>query len=46
MGPLADYFKLQPLPLAYFPILAALLIGYAALAQAMKAWYSARYGWQ
>jgi Mg2+-importing ATPase len=46
MGPLAEYFKLQPLPPAYFPILAALLVGYAALAQAMKGHYTRRYGWQ
>ncbi len=46
IGPFADYFKLQSLPLAYFPFLAAILLGYMALAQAMKGFYSRRYGWQ
>ena len=46
MGPLAAYFKLQPLPLAYFPYLLAILCGYALLTQAMKSFYLRRYGWQ
>ena len=46
MGPLAPYFKLQALPLAYFPILAAILVGYVTLTQAMKGFYSRRFGWQ
>jgi Mg2+-importing ATPase len=46
MGPLAHYFKLQALPLMYFPWLVAMLVGYAVLTQAVKGWYARRYGWQ
>lgn len=46
MGRLAHYFRLQALPLAYFPWLAAMLAGYAALTQTVKGWYARRYGWQ
>jgi len=46
MGPLAEYFKLQPLPAAYFAWLAATLLAYCALATAMKRLYIRRYGWQ
>ncbi|MCX7960979.1 MAG: magnesium-translocating P-type ATPase [Burkholderiales bacterium] len=46
MGPLAEYFKLQPLPPAFFPILAAILAGYVALATLMKIFYARRFGWQ
>ena len=46
MGRLAHYFRLQALPLAYFPWLAAMLAGYAALTQAVKGWYARRFGWQ
>ncbi|URI07495.1 magnesium-translocating P-type ATPase [Aquincola tertiaricarbonis] len=46
MGPLAHYFKLQALPWTYFPILALILLGYMGLTQAMKAFYSRRFGWQ
>jgi len=46
MGPLAHYFRLQPLPPAYFVILPVLLLGYTAATQAMKSWYLRRYGWQ
>ena len=46
MSPLASYFKLQALPLSYFPWLLAILIAYAALIQLMKKWYTRRYGWQ
>jgi Mg2+-importing ATPase len=45
MGPLAPYFKLAPLPGSYFGWLAAILLGYAALIQAMKGWYGRRFGW-
>ena len=45
-GPLAGYFKLEPLPLAYFPWLAAILLGYAVLTTVMKRHYIRRYGWQ
>ncbi|MFL9923298.1 magnesium-translocating P-type ATPase [Herbaspirillum lusitanum] len=46
MSPLAHYFKLEALPLSYFPWLIAILVCYAALIQGMKRWYSNRYGWQ
>ncbi|GLS02950.1 magnesium-translocating P-type ATPase [Chitiniphilus shinanonensis] len=46
MGPLAHYFKLQPLPWTYFPWLAAILLGYVSLTQYAKSHYARRYGWQ
>ncbi len=46
MGPLAGYFMLQPLPGLYFALLPLILVGYMALAQAMKGIYIRRYGWQ
>jgi Mg2+-importing ATPase len=46
LGPLAGYFKLQTLPLAYFPMLGGLLFAYMLLTQVMKGWYARRYGWQ
>ena len=46
MSPLAHYFKLQALPLTYFPWLLLILGAYAVLTQAMKGWYARRYGWQ
>jgi Mg2+-importing ATPase len=46
MGPYASYFKLQALPLSYFPWLVAILLGYMLLTQAMKGFYTRRYGWQ
>ena len=46
MGPLAGYFKLQALALAYFGWLAALVLGYAVLATVLKRFYVRRYGWQ
>jgi Mg2+-importing ATPase len=46
MSPLADYFKLQALPLGYFPWLIAILLAYATLTQLMKGWYTRRFGWQ
>jgi Mg2+-importing ATPase len=45
-GPLAHYFKLEPLPAAFYLWLAALLLGYALLTTAMKRWYTRRFGWQ
>ena len=45
-GPLADYFKLQALPPAYFGWLLAILLGYGTLTTLMKRFYSRRYGWQ
>ena len=46
MGPLAGTFKLVALPPAYFAWLPAILLGYAALATAMKRFYIHRHGWQ
>ncbi|MBB4864201.1 Mg2+-importing ATPase [Pseudomonas nitritireducens] len=46
MGPLAHSFRLQPLPLGYWPWLVAILLGYMALTQAVKGWFVRRYGWQ
>ena len=46
MGPIAHYFKLQALPLSYFPILAVILFFYMVLTQCMKHFYTKRYGWQ
>ena len=45
MGPFAEYFKLQALPLSYFGWLALILLGYMLLTQAMKSIYARRYGW-
>ena len=46
MGPFASAFKLQALPLNYFPILALILAGYVTLTQLMKRFYTQRFGWQ
>ncbi|TCM66496.1 Mg2+-importing ATPase [Acinetobacter calcoaceticus] len=46
MGPLAEYFKLQALPLSYFLYLPFILLGYMVLIQLMKSFYIKRYGWQ
>ncbi|MEO7030889.1 MAG: magnesium-translocating P-type ATPase [Herbaspirillum sp.] len=46
MSVLAPYFKLQALPLAYFPWLLLIVLSYAVLTQTMKGWYARRYGWQ
>ena len=46
MGPIASYFKLEALPLVYFPILLAILAGYMVLTQGMKRYYTSRFGWQ
>jgi Mg2+-importing ATPase len=45
-GPLAHAFKLEALPLAYFPWLILVLLGYLALTQTMKGVFARRYGWQ
>ena len=45
-GPLAGYFKLQALPLAYYGWLVAILLGYCVLTTVMKRFYIRRYGWQ
>ena len=46
MSQFAHYFKLQALPKLFFPWLIAVLLGYAALTQVMKTFYTRRYGWQ
>jgi P-type Mg2+ transporter len=46
MGPLAGYFKLQALPLGFYPWLAGILLGYALLVTLMKRVYIRRHGWQ
>jgi Mg2+-importing ATPase len=46
MGPFAHYFRLQALPLTYFPILVAILLGYVTLTQLLKRVYIRRFGWQ
>ncbi len=46
MGPLAGYFKLQALPLAYFPWLGGILLAYCLLTTVMKHYYVRRFGWQ
>ncbi len=46
MGPLAGDFKLQALPLSYFPWLAGILISYAVATTLMKRFYIRRFGWQ
>ena len=46
IGPLAEYFKLQALPLAYFAWLAGILMGYCVLTTVMKRYYIRRFGWE
>ncbi len=46
LGPMAGYFKLQSLPIAYYGWLVAILLGYGALTTVMKRFYIRRYGWQ
>ncbi|MEQ1668299.1 MAG: magnesium-translocating P-type ATPase, partial [Sulfuriferula sp.] len=46
MGPVAHYFKLQALPLSYYPFLVAMMGGYVGLTQLMKIYYTKHYGWQ
>ena len=45
MGPMAGYFKLEPLPLPYFGWLAGIVLGYILLTAAMKRYYIRRFGW-
>ena len=45
-GPLAEHFKLQPLPWLYFVLLPFILLGYVALTQTVKGFYRRRWGWQ
>jgi Mg2+-importing ATPase len=46
MGPLAHSFRMEALPLGYWPWLVAILLGYMALTQTVKGWFARRYGWQ
>ncbi len=46
MSPMADYFKLQALPLSYFPWLIAILLAYATLTTVLKKIYVRKFGWQ
>ena len=46
LGPLAGYFKLQALPLAYYGWLLAILLGYCTLTTLMKRVYIKHFGWQ
>ncbi|VVE24250.1 magnesium-translocating P-type ATPase [Pandoraea nosoerga] len=46
LSPFAETFRLQALPLAYFPMLAAILLAYAVLTQMMKGMFARRFGWQ
>jgi len=46
MSSLAGYFKLQALPMGYFPWLVAILFGYATLTTVMKKVYIRKFGWQ
>lgn len=42
---LGKALELSPLPLAYFPWLAAILVTYCVLGQLVKNWYARRYGY-
>jgi Mg2+-importing ATPase len=46
LSPFAETFRMQALPLAYFPMLAAILLAYAVLTQMMKGMFARRFGWQ
>ncbi|WP_192458138.1 magnesium-translocating P-type ATPase [Musicola keenii] len=46
LSPLAGFLQLQALPLAYFPWLVVILGSYMMLTQAMKGFFTRRYGWQ
>ncbi len=46
MGPLAHYFRLQALPMAYFGWLGLILLAYMGVTQGIKGWYDRRFGWQ
>jgi Mg2+-importing ATPase len=45
-GPLAEHFKLQPLPWLYFVLLPFIVLGYVTLTQTVKGLYRRRWGWQ
>ena len=46
MGPLAEYFKLQTLRVAYFSWLLGILLAYCVLTTVMKRYCIRRFGWQ
>ena len=46
LSPLAGYFRLQALPLAYYAWPLTILVGYNVLISVMKRFYVRRYGWQ
>ena len=46
MGPFAGILNFVPLPAAFFPWLAAILIAYCVLVSLMKRYYIHRFGWQ
>jgi Mg2+-importing ATPase len=46
LGPAASYFKLQALPVSYFPWLLVVLVAYILLVQGVKGFYARRFGWQ
>lgn len=41
--PLADAFKMQPLPFSYFPFLILILLSYCVLTQFVKRWFIKRF---
>lgn len=46
MSQFAQGFKMQALPLDYFPFLLVILFAYMILTQCMKVFYARRYSWQ
>jgi Mg2+-importing ATPase len=42
--PLAEYLKMQALPLSYFPYLVTILTGYCILTQSVKHWFINKFG--
>jgi len=45
-GVFAAYFRMEPLPLAYFGYHVVILAAYLAVTQAIKTLYARRFGWQ
>jgi Mg2+-importing ATPase len=46
MSGVASYFKMEALPMSYFFWLTGIILCYMLLTQAMKSYYSKRFGWQ
>ena len=44
-SPIASSIHMVPLPLAYFPWLALILVSYCLLTQSIKVWYSNKFGY-